>query len=196
MYLDEAARHSGLFQGSSLQAFLDWLHQEPETPPLLVDPHPDEERLQGDLVDGMPFAIIDAGGAARRAVFTVAVVNNTCDLQPGRSEFITVVPVFEFSAFEGGIRRGRRNRAAAADFLHSVKQNKVYEILYLADCPGFREGAVILLERMSAVSSNLYSTALSAGRRVASFSQNGFYYFLIRLTKYFARPETEEVQRI
>jgi len=42
----------------------------------------------------------------------------------------------------------------------------------------------------------LYEEALTERRRLASFSQNGFYFLLIKLTNHIARMETAEVARL
>jgi hypothetical protein len=96
-----------------------------------------------------------------------------------------------FSEFE--IRR--RGRERAENYLQDVKANKVFEILWLPAVGAFKAGTLVFLDRVGAVASGLYESALNENRRVASFSQSGFYFLLIKVTRYLARPESEEVVR-
>ena len=45
------------------------------------------------------------------------------------------------------------------------------------------------------VSTQLYHEALNQGKRLASFTQTGFYFLLIKLTTHLARAESHDVAR-
>jgi hypothetical protein len=55
--------------------------------------------------------------------------------------------------------------------------------------------ALVLLHLVCAVSVNVYREALHNGRRLASFTQTGFYFLLMKLTTHVARAETTQVVR-
>jgi hypothetical protein len=175
----------------------------------LIDiPHPEIERLQGDVVSNFPTVYLDEQGGARSREFTVLILNNTCDLPDDRLDFITAAPIFDFNkylAFERERRfRGkdtlndsekRRIEDALQEYGRVLRNNDKTEILYLPPFSEFTHGALVFLHLVCSVSARLYHDALRQGRRVASFTQTGFYFLLIKLTTHFARPETSEVTR-
>ncbi len=194
MDLENAARQSGVIPPENVAPLLSRLSEAPDFNWLLTQPHKTQARLQGDLLDDFPLALVGPDGSPRCKRFTVLVLNNTCDLQPLRSEFVTVAPVFSFSDFSRFIRE-KRGENRAANYLADVKRNKVFELLWLPPFGPFSSGAVVYLDRIGAVASSIYESAIAASKRFASFSQSGFYFLLIKLTKHLARPESEEVLR-
>jgi hypothetical protein len=127
--------------------------------------------------------------------FAVLVLNNTCDLQPSRSQFVTVAPVLDFALFSESVI-ACKGADRARNYLHDARANKIHEMLWLPGFASFKEGAVVFLDRVGAVSAKLYEDALKERRRVVSFSQNGFYFLLIKLTNHIARMESDEVARL
>lgn len=194
MDLEAAARQSGVIPSQKVDSFISCLKYPSDYSWLLTVPHPTETRLQGDLFGDFPIAIVDPDGKPRCKHFTVLILNNTCDLQPRRSNFVTAAPVLDFGSYSQSIAK-KRGENKAANFLKDVKANKVFEILWLPAFGEFRDGAVVLLDRIGAISMDIYESALANNRRIASFSQNGFFFFLIKFTKHFARPESDEVMR-
>jgi hypothetical protein len=194
MDLEAAARQSGVIPPQRVDSFISCLKSPSDYSWLLTVPHPTETRLQGDLFCDFPFAIVDHDGNPKCSRFTVLVLNNTCDLQPSRSNFVTAAPVLDFGSYSQSIVK-KRGGNKAANFLKDVMANKVFEILWLPAFGAFRDGAVVLLDRIGAISIDVYESALANNRRIASFSQNGFYFFLIKITKHLARPESDEVIR-
>ena len=55
---------------------------------------------------------------------------------------------------------------------------------------------MVFLDRVGAAAGKLYEDALKERRRLASFSQNGFYFLLMKLTNPIARMESAEVTRV
>lgn len=192
---EQVAKHAGVIPPANLTAFLEYLVRTPELPGLVDVPHPTEIRLQGDLLQGLPCAYVDGEGVPHIAPFTVAVLNNTCDLQPSRSKYVTVAPVFDYRAFADAAQKAR-GEASAKGYLKALRDNQINEFLFLPTCPGYEQGALIALDRASSISTALYDRALNDERRVASFTQNGFYIFLLKITRFLARAESAEVSRV
>src|SRR6266850_143324 len=192
MDFEQAALGSGIIPPDKVGSLLASLKKVPDFSWVLSRPHPSELRLQGDALADFPLAIIDETGNARSTKLTVLVLNNTCDLQPNRAQFVTVAPTFDFERFAESVIK-KRGEHRAQSYLHEVRANNIYEVLWLPSFGQFKGGAVVFLERVGAVSVKLYEEALSGQRRLASFSQNGFYFLLIKLTNHIARLETDEV---
>lgn len=193
MDLEDAARQSGVIPPKMVASLLACLKAHDFYWPL-TEPHGTQPRLQGDLLSEFPVALVDSNGTPRCKQFTVLVLNNTCDLQPKRSDFVTVAPVLDFQAFSEHVIQ-KRGEIRARNYLNDVAANRVFEVLWLPAFSSFSYGAVVFLDRLGAVSSAIYESALAGERRLASFSQNGFYFLLIKLTKHLARPESDEVVR-
>lgn len=192
---EEVAKHAGVIPAEKLPAFLEYLVRSPELPQVLDVPHPTEERLQGDLLKELPCVHLDPTGTPKVASLMVAVINNTCDLQPKRSKLVNVAPVFDFGKYKEHVIQARGEKSAQG-FLASLQNNKISEILYISKCPDYPEGVVIFLDQLSSISTALYEQALAGKRRVASFTQNGFYIFLLKITRFLARAETPDVARV
>ena len=190
----EVAKHAGIIPEKDVYAFLEYLVRSPELPGLLSDPHQTEERLQGDLIREFTWVYVDDSGSPKITNFTVTVINNTCDLQPNRSKLVNVAAVYDFQKYQANIIKVKGEKSAA-DYLASLKQNKISELVYIQECPGYPEGIVIDLNRISSSSSKIYEQALSEKRRIASFTQKGFYVFLLKMTNFLARAEANDVTR-
>jgi hypothetical protein len=98
MDLERAARESGVVRPEHVDALLRSLKMR-DFNWLVCNPSQTEERLQGDLMREMPIAVIRDDGNAHSRISIVMVINNVCDLQAGRSEFITLAPVHDFKKF-------------------------------------------------------------------------------------------------
>src|SRR5450759_662169 len=124
MDLENAARQSGVIPPEKVAPLLSRLKDAPDYTWLLTPPNQTQTRLQGDLLSDFPLALVDSNGNPRCNRFTVLVLNNTCDLQPNRSEFVTVAPVLGFDDFSQFIQK-KRGEKRSANYLADVKANKV-----------------------------------------------------------------------
>ncbi len=194
MDIERAVKESGVIPHDRVGSLLASLQRIPDFSWVLISPHPTELRLQGDVLTTFPVAFVDDTGKPRCKDCTVLVMNNTCDLQPNRSQFVTVAPAFDFEEFAETVitKRGEHD---SRSYLRDVMANNICDLLWLPPCGSFRKGAVVFLERLGAVSAKLYEEAVNRQRRIASFSQNGFYFLLIKITNHVARMESAEVTR-
>jgi hypothetical protein len=76
-----------------------------------------------------------------------------------------------------------------------LRNNTKTEILFLPSFGEFHNGALVLLYLVCSVSAKLYHEALRARQRLASFTQSGFYFLLIKLTTHIARAEASQLFR-
>jgi len=206
--LDDFSRYTRIIPEEHLPALERNLRRIPDFSWLIAGPHADVERLQGDLLVDFPTVFLDESGASRSRPFTVMILNNTCDLPDDRLDFVTAAPVVDFNnylEFEREQRfRGKDNLAdpekqriedSLQEFGRVLRNNDKTELLYLPPFSEFTHGALVLLHLVCSVSARLYRDALQQSRRVASFTQTGFYFLLIKLTTHLARAETIEVVR-
>jgi hypothetical protein len=195
--MDAAAlvKAAGIVPEGKRASFVDYLSRLPKTPGLVDRPHRTEQHLQGDILREFPFCVITGEEPPVVKPITVAVLNNTCDLQPNRSDFVNVSPVIDFAGLRESIQ-AKRSEASAKDFLRDVQNNNVAELFYVESCPTFDGAIIIMLDRISTARAEIYQKAVERDMRVASFTQNGFYLFLIKLTNFLARAETPDVARL
>jgi hypothetical protein len=137
---------------------------------------------------------LDETGTPKLGKFTVMILNNTCDLPEARLDFVTAAPIVDFQKYLE-FEKQRRSTQSLEGYARSLRANDKTELFYLPSFGRFSSGALVLLHMVCSVSAALYRDALSAGKRVASFTQIGFYFLLIKLTTHLARPETQEVVR-
>jgi hypothetical protein len=88
-----------------------------------------------------------------------------------------------------------RGAESASGFLSAVQKNKVDDLIYFAASPEYPDGLLVYLNRIATIPSRLYENSLENGLRLASLSQDGFWFFLIKLTRFLARAESDEVTR-
>lgn len=206
--LDDFSRYARIIPEEHLPALARNLKRIPDFSWLISRPHAEIERLQGDLLVDFPTVFLDEAGAPRSRQFTVMILNNTCDLPDDRLDSVTAAPVVDFNnylTFErerrfrdktnvGDLER-QRIEDSLQEFGRILRNNDKTEILYLPPFSEFTHGALVLLYLVCSVSARLYHDALGQSRRVASFTQTGFYFLLIKLTTHLARAETTEVGR-
>ncbi|MBA3754516.1 MAG: hypothetical protein H0X01_10360 [Nitrospira sp.] len=161
---------------------------------LLSDPHPSLNRLQGDLIKDFPTVFLDDSATPWSRNFTVMLLNNTCDLPDDRLDFVTAAPVIDFQKYLD-FERPRRTAESLRAYADSIRRNDKTELFYLPKFDEFQNGGLVLLHRVCSVSAQVYRQALTAQKRVASFTQTGFYFLLMKMTTHIARAETAEVVR-
>jgi hypothetical protein len=122
------------------------------------------------------------------------VLNNTCDLPDGRVDFVTVAPIIDFGQFLE-FEKHRRSMASLEGLAEAIRHNNKTELFYLPRFENFEHGGLVLLHLACPVSANIYRGLLHEKKRAASFSQIGFYFFLIKLTTHLARVESADVER-
>jgi len=206
--LDDFSRYATIIPEEHLPALERNLQRITDFSWVIGRPHVDVERLQGDLLVDFPTVFLDEAGAPRSQQFTVMILNNTCDLPDDRLDFVTAAPVVDFNNYLDFERERRflgktnvedsekrRVEDSLQEFGRVLRNNDKTEILYLPPFSGFTHGALVLLHMVCSVSAGLYHDALCQSRRVASFTQTGFYFLLIKLTTHLARAETIEVVR-
>jgi len=189
----EAASRAGFIPERSKEAFVAWLTKSGNQHAIL--PHPDEQRLQGDIYRQFPFALVKDDHQASIALKVILVLNNTCDLQLNRTPSCNVALAADYNCYAESIRAARSDQSAT-NFLADVERNRIDDLFFLQDCPTFPAGLVVFLNKISTVPTKLYERALKQGHRFASLSQHGFYHLLIKLNRFFARVETSDVSRL
>lgn len=206
--LGDFSRYTKIIPEEHLPSLTRNLRRIPDFSWLIDLPHAEIERLQGDVLENFPTVFLDEQAVPRSRQFTVMILNNTCDLPNDRLDFVTAAPVEDFNKYlefererrfrdKSNVEGSEKQRIedSLQEFGRVLRNNDKTEILYLPPFSDFTHGALVLLHFVCSVSSKLYHDALRQSARVASFTQTGFYFLLIKLTTHLARAETEETVR-
>ena len=207
--LEDFSRYATIIPEEHIPSLFRNLKRIPDFRWLLGDPHHAVQRLQGDLLSDFPTVFLDESGIPRLRRFTVLMLNNTCDLPEGRLDFVTAAPAVDFNAyleFERSRRLGELNKGDESgkrriedgiqELARVLRSNDKTEVLYLPPFSGFAHGALVLLYLACSVAARVYADGLRKNQRVASFTQTGFYFLLIKLTTHLARAESHDVVRV
>jgi hypothetical protein len=122
------------------------------------------------------------------------IVNNSCDLVPGRAGFVTVAPVFDLGKYLQAESR-RRSQESLANYQREIRHNQISELFYFPGIRGFEVGAIVRLGMLCSVAASHLDDSVNTDSRVTSFTQTGFYVLLMKLTHHLTRSETSEVRR-
>lgn len=206
--LEDFSHYARIIPTEHLDALQQDLRKVPDFSWLLDRPHSSIERLQGDMIKNFPVVFLDETASPSCQKFTAMILNNTCDLPDDRLDFVTAAPVVDFKKYleferEKRIRekgrphkeRKRQVEESLQGYADAIRRNNKTELLYLPRFGDFPDGALVLLHLVASVSSRIYHEALRNGCRVASFTQTGFYFLLIKLTTHLSRAESAEVVR-
>lgn len=149
-----------------------------------------DETYQGDMFKDAPFIGIDDDGDMVRAEFIGMIISNTCDVQPGREEFVLVAPVIDLEDYRNTSPLKGQD---LENHVRDLTQNKISRLMFLPESQGMPRSFVDF-GKISAVSLSYFHRELSQ-KRLLSFSQCGHYVMLIKLAYHLSRPEAQDALR-
>lgn len=150
----------------------------------IADP---QSLYQGDVLLNLPTCFVDEEGDVVKGNDVVAVISNTCDMQPARQDFIIASPIVSLNELEG-------DAVAVENLRAEIRRNKIFRYFYLPPQNDFPESFIDFSKMVSISSPYLNGVKRDSPRQcILSLSQNGFYFFLIKLTFHLARMEKPSV---
>lgn len=194
MKWEETVRRSSVIREDHRESLIADLRDKPDFKWLVGVPNHLTDRLQGDFLEAFPVSYIDPAEKPLVKRQTVMVINNTCDLPPGRSQMVSVAPVFDLGKFLEA-RAKARGADSVANFEKDLRKHQISELLLIPTLKGFSNGALVRLDMICTVPMLFLEQAVTQGTRCASFSQSGFYVLLMKLTHHLTRMESDEVSR-
>ena len=191
MTLEDAIRETPIIRGRDKESLFKCLkddfprHIEKW---LYADSITDSESLyQGDIVLNLPVCFIDEDGDIIGGSSVVSLISNTCDMQPGRKDFILVSPIILIKEY----RKDYESIGADVESrLTTIRNNRIFNYFYLPSKDDFEESFIDFSQAISIHSDYLNNIKTNAPDKCkVSLSRNGFYLFLIKLSYHFARME-------
>ena len=149
-----------------------------------------KETYQGDVFSHVPLVAIDEAGEAVRAETNAMVLSCTCDVQLGQGETLLVAPVINLQDY---ISHSELEGRQLDDHIESVTHNKLSAIMFLPKGAAI-ERSLVDFGKTSPISVEYFH--LDRGqKRLASLSQYGHYFLLVKLAYHFCRPDAPDAKR-
>ena len=152
--------------------------------------------LQGDGIWELPMTQWDS--QEKRYVttyFSASILSNTCDIYPENKRLIdphvVVAAIFDLEGYLDFLRKRGEDDARIISFLDALKQNKISNLLYLPQRQNLLAESFIQFDFVSSFPISVldkYDNRLRPdGDRFFTFSDYGFYLFLVKLSIHFCR---------
>lgn len=155
---------------------------------------------QGDCVKDIPFSSFNEG-VFQTAYLNGIIASNTCDISPDNQKLdipnIQFSSVFSLSEYIETLKSKKINQHKIDSFIENLKGNRISNLFYL---PEKRNGQDVVLEEsfvrfdlnvtlpISIFTGDNYDNSYApVGDRLISFSNYGFYLFLIKLSVHYCR---------
>ncbi|MGC9353913.1 MAG: hypothetical protein ACP5D9_08750 [Mariniphaga sp.] len=170
-------------------------------PNLIYSNLPDlEYYYQGDCLIDIPFSSFNQG-SFNTAYISGIIVSNSCDISPDNDRietpYIQFSSVFSLEEYISLLRKREISEKRIESFIENLKGNRISNLFYL---PEKKNGNNILLEEsfvrfdmnvtlpVSIFNGDNYNNNYAPdGDRLFSFSNYGFYLFLIKLSVHYCR---------
>jgi hypothetical protein len=187
MTLEEAIERSSIILPEHKKEFNALLARFPRDIERWLYGIPDDANsiFQGDVLVEIPLCFVDEDGDIVKGTDSVAMISNSCDMQPSRKETVIASPIISLAEYEEHLRNA--GETGLDNKLTDVRHNKIFSFFYLPQSKSFSE-SFIDFSRMVTINSS-YINRIFSGKRMLSLSRYGFYLFLIKLTFHLARME-------
>ncbi len=129
--------------------------------------------------------MLDDDGQAIYRDGPVVVISNTCDSQPARDDYVLICPMFTVAERLASITLTGQQ---LADHISDLKRNRITNLMFFPTVRTMPD-SWLDFSKTCAVSSEYFYSLHVGEHRVASLSQKGHYFFLMKLAYHFCRPE-------
>ena len=145
------------------------------------------EIYQGDVIANARTILLEEDAKSAYRDGAVVVISNTCDAQPDRDGFLLLAPLYTVNERVEGT--GLKDQALA-DHIHSLRRNEITSLMFYPAKEKLEDSWVDFSKVCPVSSDYFYSKILKAKEnRLASLSQKGHYFFLMKLACHFCRAD-------
>jgi hypothetical protein len=146
--------------------------------------------FQGDLFSDVPFVSVDEQGEIIRAEWRGMVISNTCDAQPDQGEFVLVAPVLDLKDYQ---QKSDLKGEELDNHIRAIAENKISNLMFLPSYGSNNPDSFVDFGNVCSVSNACFH--LGSQKRIASLSQVGHYFLLVKLAYHLTRPESADAVR-
>jgi len=147
---------------------------------------------QGDVIEKLSISFMSSDEKIIKKDTLAILINNTCEMQDEdrRNQFISIIPIYPFHEYIQHFKD-------IPNYQNDVKDNVITDKFFVGQIPGEDKEYIADLSLLSTISTEYLHNELEKGRKkkIASLSENGYYYFLAKLTLHLMRPESNDVTR-
>lgn len=129
----------------------------------------------------------------------VILMSNTCDMNVGNRRLnesrIMYAPILSYQKYEKALRQRYGNESERVDnFLNDVRNQYVSQILFLPKGALLEYDGIVFFDRALSLPMSKELVDRMCGKRLFTFSNFGFYLFLLKISIHFTRIQ-EKVNR-
>ena len=120
------------------------------------------------------------------------ILSNTCDIHPENKRLISVrivyAPIISYDSYKKMLLVKAKTRIKKIyDHLDAIKKQYVSNIFYLPEGKGLKYNAIVFFDRLNNCPAKTISKEMIENQRLFTFSNYGFYLFLIKISIHFTR---------
>jgi hypothetical protein len=146
--------------------------------------------FQGDALNEMPFMTFNID--KEPIPCKVLVLSNSCDINQDNSRafasHILYTPIYSLSAYKERLESSGLNKERLINHIGDIRNQLITKILYLPEHEiGPSQDCIVFLDRICHCDSSFVDLESLEKRRLFSFSNYGFYLFLLKLSVHFTR---------
>lgn len=150
---------------------------------------------QGDCILDIPFGIFE-GSTYKTTYLEGIVASNTCDIAPENERIVVnqvqFFPVFNLDEYLKLLKSKEISANRILTFVQDLKANRISNLFYLPPYQSLQEGFIRFDISSSIPTTSLYKGGYSfeyspKGDRIFTFSDYGFYLFIIKLSIHYCR---------
>lgn len=149
--------------------------------------HFQDEVLQGDYWEKMPFVDFDSG---RKDKIRVLILSNSCDIDPSNPRdfpiHMTYAPIIGLALYEGLLLKSGLDNKVISAKLEAIKTQKITSMIFLPASTDVEVDSIALLDRAISVPYKAFK-AETEKRKVTSLNQLGHYLLSFKLSIHFCR---------
>ena len=163
----------------------------PENIDNIYSPNPTFEDgiVQSDVVDNIPF--IDLPNTEIKKA-KVLVLSNSCDIDPDNTRnlppSVSYIPLISVNKFILLLEVKGKDRSKIANIIKDIKKQSITSMFYLPKGANIDEDSIALFDKtLHCKRDDFFSLAQENNNKLATFTNYGFYVFLLKLSIHFTR---------
>ncbi|MHB8485488.1 MAG: hypothetical protein ACYDCM_07140 [Candidatus Acidiferrales bacterium] len=148
---------------------------------------------QGDIIQNLTVVAVDEDGDPVSRAGAVVVMSHTCDAQPAQCDYVLVAPIFSFRELR---ETGEMAPQRLEDHLRDLRANRLTGRMFLPEVGNLPDSFIDFSQVSTIANEHFQSPEVDVRRqRIASLSQKGHYFFLMKLAFHFCRADPVDSTR-
>lgn len=151
-----------------------------------------EDLLQSDIVENIPYFNLPS---TESKLTKVIIISNSCDIDPQNKRDlppkVSYAPLISLSKFINLLKSKKIDETRIEKIVNSIKKQEKTNIFFVPQSTNLNEDYIVFFENMLSIDRDYF---FENHKKNATFSNYGFYMFLLKLSLHFTRIQ-EKVDR-